>query len=406
MSRKTVKNKTLSMIFALIWVPLFMYSQSTIDILPRSPRLKLDLPLFDLPYQINSMDKTKSGFIGAYASPSMYQSVALNTDIWSSYSFGMKYLNTTLKKSKVPKVLQWGIRAGVGYLGYHYLRYIPGGAVWVHEEYHRAVTSRYQIYSHNGIYDFNFKTFVVATTYKDDEELDHLKAKSPSDAVRLTAAGIEGEYLVTDQLQRNNFFYEQNFSFNLVQYWFTTINAHYYIFRSYKPSASLKNEDYILDFTRWVYDLSRPNEPMGGYWNDLSPDELGYLKLQVGLHFINYFSPMLYGFKSIPFGIHGFSGNFAMRHLVTSFGADVSAKVYLKMEPFKMAFTYHNYLNYKNYFSGIEAELVDYPIFFGKFGMYVSPRVIIGTQPKNQDFRTKKADFLGLLGVRADFVIS
>ena len=67
-----------------------------------------------------------------------------------------------------------------------------------------------------------------------------------------------------------------------------------------------------------------------------------------------------------------------------------------------MAFAYHNYLNYKHYFPAVEAELVDYPFRF----MYFSPRAIIGMQPKNHDFRSGEAEFLGLLGLRIDFMAS
>ena len=71
-----------------------------------------------------------------------------------------------------------------------------------------------------------------------------------------------------------------------------------------------------------------------------------------------------------------------------------------------MAFTWHNYTNHQNYFSAIEAELVDFPLYIGGFGMYLSSRVLIGMQPQDQVFKTSAPEFLGLLGLRVDFMAS
>ncbi|MDR3343812.1 MAG: hypothetical protein LBT14_13735 [Treponema sp.] len=71
-----------------------------------------------------------------------------------------------------------------------------------------------------------------------------------------------------------------------------------------------------------------------------------------------------------------------------------------------MVFTYHSYLNYEHYFPGIEAELIDYPLQIGGFTTYLSPRVLLGMQPKNQEFMTTSPEFFGLVGLRADFAVS
>jgi hypothetical protein len=214
----------------------------------------------------------------------------------------------------------------------------------------------------------------------------------------------------------------------------TTLNSHLYILASSSPrdvDVETKNMNAIektiaerdftgYDMTAWVYDLFRPDEPYAARGphpsgtginryrttEDITGDELKYLKGQFYWHFVNYLSPMLLLIKSIPLGDSGFTGNFAMRHLLASFGTDFSAHVFLQYEPFNMVFTYHNYLNYRNYFPAIEAELVDYPLGLGKIGMFLSPRIIIGMQPENQNFKTGKPEFLGLFGLRADFMLS
>jgi hypothetical protein len=61
-------------------------------------------------------------------------------------------------------------------------------------------------------------------------------------------------------------------------------------------------------------------------------------------------------------------------------------------------------MNYQNYFPAVEAELVDFPLNIGKWGFYLSPRVLIGMQPKEQEFKTGSPEFFGLFGLRVDFM--
>jgi hypothetical protein len=303
---------------------------------------------------------------------------------------------------------------------------MPGGSGWLHEEYHRAVLTRFGANSFNGMNLFPIGAEVIYVSDVKDEDLSRIKKESPPDLVRLFEAGIEGQYLLIERLQRNNFFYNQNF-LSEYTYWFNTFNSFYYVWSSSVAQNGIDldetetgdSRDFAgLDFTAWVYDLFRPDEPyedrgvhpsgegVDRYRTilDLTDAELKYLTLQGYLQMINFLSPMMFGIKSLPMG--EFDGNFAMRHYLTSFGMDISAQVYLKKSPFNMIFTYHSYVNYENYFPAIEAELVDYPLALGKLKAYLSPRVLIGMQPKNQVFKTASPEFLGLLGLRADFNVS
>jgi hypothetical protein len=47
--------------------------------------------------------------------------------------------------------------------------------------------------------------------------------------------------------------------------------------------------------------------------------------------------------------------------------------------------------------------MIDYPIHIKNSVMYVSPRIIAGIQPKDQNFFTAEAKFLGAIGSRVDF---
>jgi hypothetical protein len=172
--------------------------------------------------------------------------------------------------------------------------------------------------------------------------------------------------------------------------------------------------------TAWVYDLFRPREPYeargvhpsGNGINryrttkDLTKEELDYLRLQGYLQALNYLSPMMFGVRSIAFGESGVKGNFAMRHFLTSFGYDIAAHIFIKYKQYKIALAYHSYVNHKNYFPALEAELIDYPFAIGPLKMYLAPRALIGMQPRDQEFKTNNPEFFGLLGLRVDFNIS
>jgi hypothetical protein len=383
------------------------------------PVLKLDLPLFDLPYQISAMNTVGYGFFSGYANPSMAQSLALTLDIFSSFQYGMKYfydnsgLNETLKKIIY--------HVGTG-LGEYIFIYMPGGGGWLHEEYHRAVLTRFGANSFNCMNLFPIGAEVIYVSNVKDEDLSRIKKESPPDLVRMFETGIEGQYLLIDRLQRNNFFYNQNL-LSEYTYWFNTLNSFYYVLGSsiaqngitLDETETSDSRDFAgLDFTAWVYDLFRPDEPyedrgvhpsgegVDRYRTmlDLTEAEINYLKLQGYLQMLNFLSPMMFGVKSLPMG--EFDGNFAIRHYLTSFGMDISANVYLKKKPFNMVFVFHNYANYTNWFPAIEAELIDYPLTISKLNMYFSPRVLIGMQPKGQVFKTASPEFLGLFGLRVD----
>ena len=408
-------------IACLIWT-VHLYAQTARD----TVKLKLDLPLFDLPYQMDAKDAVGRGFFGSYANPGMSQSLAVSTNVYSAFHFGMKrfYENSNIRKPFKSYIYSLGTA-----MGNYLLFYLPGGEGWLHEEYHRAVMSRYGANSFNGMNLFPIGAEIVAVSRVKDEDLIRIKEKSPADMVRLPASGIEGQYLLMNNLQRNNFFYDQKLP-NLFMYWMSTLNSHAYIILSASPKfadktiasmnekeTTIASRDFTgMDFTSWAYDLFRPDEPYQARGlhpsgtginryrttQDLTALELKYLKRQGYWHFVNYLSPMLFLIDGIPLGNNGLVGNFAMRHLLTSFGTTVSAHVFLKQEPYKMAFAYHNFRNYRYYFPAVEAEFIDYQI----RGMYFSPRAIIGMQPKGQEFMTGKAEFLGFLGLRIDFKTS
>jgi len=188
-----------------------------------------------------------------------------------------------------------------------------------------------------------------------------------------------------------------------------------------KKETTILSRDFTgFDMIGWAYDLFRPDEPYGDRGphpsgiginryiktTDLTHEELSYLHAQRYWFIFNYVSPMLFSVERIALGDNGFYGNFAFRHFLTSFGTDVLLKVFLKKDIYNMVFAFHNYMNYEHWFPAIEAELVDFPLSLGSLNLYLSPRTLIGVQPKNQRFKTETSEFIGLVGCRVDFNIS
>ncbi len=393
--------------------------------------LKIDLPLFDLPYQTNTMQAMEHAFLYTYTSPSMNQSLALTMGVYSSMHYGIKKMYDSLTFAPLYKNLIYAGSTAAGILAFAYV--FPFGYPWLKQQYIHSVFSQHGIASYA-----NSGAYYIGVT---DSQLNQLKANAPYDFIRMNVTGMEAYNIFSDTMMRNSFFYDLenlsfvpafitvflNFSSNVslvLAHELGAINVDVdAIDMKYKNDSSNQGERFLtgVDAINWVYDLFRPNEPYSArgqhpsgdgsvaryiHYAQLTKKEKNYLILQMGLQYLNFVSPLLYSIRSFHLWETGLEGNFALRHYLTSFGADIPASFFLKYRQFNMAFTYHSYFNYENYFPAIEAELIDYPINIGKFSMFISPRVLIGAQPKNQEFKTASPEFLGLFGLRVDFRVS
>jgi hypothetical protein len=397
--------------------------------------LKIDMPFFDLPYQVDIIDSVDGYFPQSYGSLSMAQSLALTTDMYFAMHYGLKKMYDHLDfKPFWNKAIYYGTTAA-GILAFAYI--LPYGYPWMKNEYIRTIPSRYGILTQNN----TWSGFCGIT----DSQLSYLKENAPYDFIRMNAAGHEAYILFSDTLIRNFFYYNPNdlsWITALVATWIdmgvnsspfiqydiqnttgtTLIDLEYYIEKRYKNDKAQETRALAcFDMLNWGYELFHPDEPYAARglhpsgdgsvaryitFEQFSDDEMKYLVKHSYLSLLNYVSPLLFGFRTIPLGNSGLEGNFALHHYLTSFGTDITASVFLKKKPFNMAFTYHSYQNYNNYFPAIEAELVDFPLTIGKLEMFLSPRLLIGMQPKDQVFKTDSPEFLGLFGLRADFKVN
>jgi hypothetical protein len=396
-------KKYIALFIIMGWVssaPLLAQSESggSLD----KPALKLDIPLFDLPYQLFAANVFEYGFFESYTHPSMDQALNITNSQFSAFHFGMKQLGDTLGLDRVWKKLLFYGGTGLGDF-LIYLLPFPTGYFWMHESFHVAGFTYTGMRSRLN-YDFPNGAYAIS----DSNYYEHAH-----DLIRTIAAGMESEYLLVEKMQRNNFFYEQDLLHEFT-YWIADLQAFLYAYMSFdsqNPTMTVDGKEEVVsaDSLAWAYYLFHPegkadsDEAIG--LSDLTGDEQEFLKTRVLLSLTNFVSPMMLGIRSIRLGKDsGWSGNFALRHWYTSFGTDTALNVYLKKGALNMAFGLHNYLNRDQYFPAIEAELVDFPLRAGRLGVYLSPRVLIGLQPGEHRFSSADPAFMGMLGLRADFV--
>jgi hypothetical protein len=401
--------------------------------------LILEVPFLDLPY-LQSSAKTignttqpaAANYFGAYANPGMNIALGLTYSTYASVHYGLKRAVTIDNKFWHNVLL--GLGVGAADLGLHYT---PLGSKWLHNEYVKSIMSVNGI---NGQNEMNYFTNNAnQVTHVSDQALTQFKANNNAAFVRMQAAGMEGEYLLIDKLQRNNFFYKSNLP-NLILYWFTTIknvnliNNQSDATEANKSIANLvsaagnnpSQKDYVgLAFTSWVYDLFNPTaqykergkySEISGVDRYISPDKLNkaeqvdYMRKHSMLHYINCISPLMFGIKGISVKKDDMGNqwrlNFTGRHIFTSFGNDVSAKVYYQTPAYNWVFTLHNYNNFNHTFQGLETELVDVIVKTEKKELEFSIKAMVWGQPKNNDFKTSDAQAGGLVGIKMQYPFS
>lgn len=387
------------------------------------------LPLLDYP----------SNFTNGYSPPSMDQSLYLSKGVAQSAHWGIGAGMRVLWEKPLENPTWWK----------HYLarlttvsaivcfdmlyNYIPPGYAWLHEEFHRAVMSNRGISSYNDVYNFKLFASSISVSHVADSELVRLKRDYPADMVRLHEAGIEGEHLLAIEMQRDCFFLGKVPLYDIPGWWFNALNSILYVRMCSRPVADtvtdeaniedgpdVERRDFTgLDFTAWVYDLYRPDEPYtqrGAHpsgvgidryirYSDLTAEELRFLALNGNLAFLNLASPVMLGFTRFeatdPFTKSPFFWNVSLGHDLTSFGYTLDANLLLKEGLFNWFLTVHNYVSPSRYFPGIEVGLCRFPVTAGALVIHLSPRILVWTQPSNQRYDDTDALPGGMLSLEA-----
>ena len=367
-------------------------------------------PVIEAPYNFND----------GFSFPGMNQSLFITADV-SKITHQLIY-DSFAQDNNCLRILTMGVWD-------YFLFTLPGGPAWVHEEWHRAVMGQYGIDSYNDVYSFDVFADSIAVSHVKDEDLTYLKENHNSDMVRLAEAGNEAEIELAREYRRDSFFNGRPLHYELLQMWISLVNASYYVNMcstdeadkmtdemNEKDGTDIEKRDFTgLDFTAWIYDLSRPDElysargvhPSGTgidryiKYSDLSDSEQKYLKKTGWLTLLNFISPQLFGIErfNMPDYISGRSQfNFMMIHHLTSFGNDIIMSLLYKKHDLNIETSFHCYNNEKNYFPGLEIAVKRYPISIFNTEVYTDYRIMAYCQPEDQMYREDEAEPGGLIG--------
>jgi hypothetical protein len=380
-----------------------------------APAVRIDVPLADFPYNAR---------FGARA-PSMQQALSVTAGVYDAGHFAIQQMwgtHTKLAKTTIAVVDLLTIE-------------FPLTDAWLHEDWHRTVLGNRGIDSHDDVDDkLNVLTASISVSNVSDEDLAAMKRQHPTDFVRLKEAGIEGEYSLITQMEQEKF-YRGGRAWNTALYWLIAINSVGYVADTsgadaMTDDANAKERTVAVrdisghDFTAWVRDLFRPNEPFEARGihpsgvginrytktTDLTLEERGYLHHEGRLAFLNFADPNLLGITGFtvwnrngPDPVHM---NLALRHLLTSFGHTVDANVFLKQGTTNLFVALHAYANDARTLPGLDAQIIDRPVTIAGRQIELSPRLALWMQPADQAFRTHDAQAGALAGLRASTVVS
>lgn len=382
--------------------------------------LAVDVPLFDLPFNFQS----------GYYAPSMAQSLGLSSSFHEAAFYGIDRLADRLAGSE-----HNGARVAVRYAAavalMTYSSYAPLGITWAHEEFHRAVLWNRGVSSRDNVYDFPFFTDNAAVDHVTDSDLVRLKRDYPHDLVRAEEAGYELQQQVVAEFHEDNFFLGRPQADNLSTLfsWYSDLYNLLYVGLcnislvdsltaelNRDDGADVARRDFIgFDYTAWVYDLFRPDEPYAQRGihpsgvgidryirrSELTPAERSFLEGEFYLSFTSLADPLLVGFPGITIG--RVTADAYLQHYLTSFGHSVNLNVMLRRGESGLAIALLNQQNRVAWFPGLDARIVNWRVRLGRVRLGLSPRLSLWTQPSGQGFETSRPEPGALASLRIDW---
>lgn len=392
--------------------------------------LHIDLPLLDLPFQRDASDTGE-----LFDSYSMQQALAVTQNLHRvNYHFNNRFWQGIIRPDNKRKRMYNRIAANLtsGLVDYAFTYYgVVFSAQWMHEEFHRTGLTIRGITSYDETYNrFNGGFANGSVSRVKDEDLIRLKREAPQELVRSFAAGIESEFLLLRGLQKDNFFSgakHANIALNIL----LTKHAIDYVnqFKRSDYNASidsmnahgLKIIDRDLvgwDFTPWVYDLHRPDEPYeargvhpSGEGIDraikttaLTDEEYRYLEKMGRMQYLNFLSPFMVGINRIRLNDQT-AFNVAVRHYLNSFGYDLTADFFVDHRAKHYLVSLHGYRNKHRILPGVGVERSPYVFRInGQERLLLQPSAMVWFQPS--DFYDRTARPGGALHVQGSYVLS
>lgn len=232
-------------------------------------RLRLDIPLIDLPQNIDL----------PYRYPSMNQALEFSSGMYDLAYWGIDELGDAIFTSRSKPETRFGrftnsafkYALGLGFSKYGSELPIPLG-VWAHEEYHRAVLGTSGVSSKNGNW---FLSRWDGTVYGiSDMTLRDLKTTGINNLLYSYVAGVQYEINLNERIAISEFYFERSLpkaSLLLYNAWYV---YNYFRFSASPASDSVKvlapphentnpaERDYAgADLNAWIHDMFNPGLP-------------------------------------------------------------------------------------------------------------------------------------------------
>jgi hypothetical protein len=370
----------------------------------------INLYLFDYPLNL------KNGYYWPSLNQSIYNTAAIHETV-----------NRAFRDVFEPLAPRWGkVYATGATLLFNVLdAYLPTGAAWQHQEAHRAVLRFEGINSYNQANEFRFFQKRIATKHVTDEDLIRFKRDAPAEFIRNRGIGHEAQLEMMQQMKKDAFYYGTSSYNDVIPYALNTFIVINYVNEFRKPDYDKAIDERNMsepnpgqrdisgvEFTPWVYDMFRPFEP---YYDssksygtgvgtrgphpygqgvdryvgveDLTAEELAWLKKESRLVWLNILSPATFGFKRFrgvnPFNSRPMFWNFSVVHNLVAFGHVIDFNFFYQQDKLNLFFQWHNYKNYNSYFPGATLEIHRYPV----KNMFLTGGIGMWSQPKLQLFQ-------------------
>lgn len=357
---------------------------------PRSGRAAGDGSERETPIPLTVVDLP----FAAHGWPSMMQSLDLGYAAMRLPTWGIV---RGLDRVRNPS-LRIGLRTMTVYAASAPLMLVAG---WTHEEWHRAVMTHRGVDSRNGIYHPSaWSSGLISVDRVTDEDLARQKAEHPADTVRLMMAGLEAQDALARRIGDHAFLYGDRGVWRGPLYLGNTmmlaalqlnfLNALVYYGRCTGPGSdrvtdaenrrtlTTPSRDFTgLDCDAFAYDLHRPDEPYEGRgphpygegvdryrsWADLDGRERGFLRRQLGLHFLDLLDPHMYaidGFRGAGRrGAYGDRWVARAGHSLTPFGYSVDVEAGLRRRRLTSFFGLRSGINARSWFPTATARVLD-----------------------------------------------